>query len=530
MDAYSQQLQAENTRNLQFADIRAQYDLANQQRKISATGNAVINAGLLVGAAPKAVSAVTAIKSAFTAPSAIKESVANMADNLKSTQDVVGMGNRVDNLTTLLRTNPRVNVAWANYKNLSAQGNENALGNFNLEVNQITGKPLDIQSPHELFLADRIRNTVRDYDSFNRSNRGLSGVDAESEADSAQARLIDIVKARGNLIQRVGVKGAEQYDADNSLIGRATNSLTRLGQRVKSGMEDISQQLGTEGRSAITAIRDVAQESREGVSDFVGSVRNFGSSVVDRMRGYAEVEDSPQRLGGFFTSREDMMANLLGNRNIGRAGVEDEFTQMRPLLHGEPEEGEVVGHFGTYNPEEAMAAAQNARAPLSGSVPDVNAGTAPAGTASTSGNTSLAAEAPVGETASASVPASRVSGTPSTTSDVAGRTTTTSASEAPEATSAAQAAPAQAETAVAATATEAGEEAGAAGAGLLGGGLGEVLSLLGGPLALIGAVTGIGFSIAQAATPQAEAPTPPQTTQPTFNPISAAMPASSSHF
>jgi hypothetical protein len=544
MDAYSQALASEANRQVGYSQIKAQYDLANEQRQISAGANALINAGLLTGTVGKTFSAIGAMKSALTLPGAIKSSVFSMA---RGGQLQSGMADRVDELTTLLRTNPKVNIAFNNFKTLSSQGSQNALGNFTMEVNRITGKSLDFASPHEIALADRVRNTLRDYDSFNRNNRGLSGTDADAEVEQAQARIGDMIQARGNLVNRLGIDGAAKYDAENTLVNRATGALTRAGRAVQSGARQVGEEIsGMAGRGARAiesgvqetgrAIGEIAGETRQGISDFVGSVRNFGDRVVNNIRGYGEVaegvEGGSQRLGGFFTSREYMMSSLLGSRRVEgemnpfRMGEEEQSLLPRPT--GEPEAG-----MGSYNPEEAMAAATNARAELVASQPDINAGVAPSGTSSTAGNVANATPT-AGESAPAPAeeeapfpevldrpPRATVSGesAPSTAPQA---TATAEASGAEQTTGAIAGAGAEAETAAAA--------AGEAGAGLLGGGLGEAFSLLGSPIGFLGALAGIGYSIYQAVEPQSAPPSETQVVQPSFNPITSAMPASTAHF
>lgn len=481
MDLYQQQLQTEIARNTGYDNIKSQYDIASKQAQTLSAGNAVANLGILITSAPKATSALSALYNVVKTPSIIKSGINDLVQSGMPTSQLNGAAARIMGLTKSLRANPELKVALQNYTASQANGGKDAMSNFVLEHQRITGKSVDFSNPNELSLASKLDNSVNNYENFIRTNRGLIGSDAEGEVNKMTARLGDMLEARVNDVVsgRAGVLDMAQ--------GQTEGVLSRLGSRIASGLESA----GTRA------------------SQFAGAIGDYATTVRNNLRGYFNLDNHPA-----IQSNEDFIRMTdLGDLGFSERSslipeeFEPSFTNFASVMNpgsmasrlppissssvttSIPPETITTGTTGTIEEPVAAAVSSVVRTPAT-----TAAGSIGAGTASTSVGSSVAAETTSSAIAPISSTTAATTSAPSIVEDVAA-------------------------------------VAGEAGSGILGG-IGDILSLAAGPVGAIVGLGGLGYSIYQAISgaeqkPPAQPAPPPSAT---FNPITSVSPASSLHF
>jgi len=344
MDFYQQQLQQEIARNSSYNQIKAQYDIYSKQATTMSAGNAVANLGVLLTSAPKATSAISAIHNIVWTPYRIGQSLKDMttrATNPMSATDLQGMPDRVMGLVKDLRANPEIRVALQNYTTNSASTN-GGLGRFITDYNEITGKSVDFISPHEISLATKLDKVASNYDNFIRTNRGLTGVDAEGEVNAMTARLGDMLKARTNQAivrsRYTGVGNDARLTADN------------VASRNTAQLED----LGTD----LDALEPAVQRS----------ITNFASAVRPNLQGYRQLETEPALESDESLSRamssadlnEAEHTSLLAGEFEPAEFVSSAVSRLPPATTSMPPTIETTGTAGTIDAPTAVATTSTA--------------------------------------------------------------------------------------------------------------------------------------------------------------------------
>lgn len=553
MDQYIQALQAEAQQNVATQQIRTQVDIANKQAQISSSGNAVMNAGIVMGSIGKAGDSLSMIFNAVTAPRDMSVMANQMIGSLKALNpgqtaaQLIGKdtAQRISNLTDLLRKNPDASLAKANIDSAIKAGStetrtNSLLSDFNLKYGgELSRGGIDgtISDPMEFQIAERMRGITNAYESYVRGARNLTGNDAEVAVNKVSSRLKDILESRFNQIR--SKNGPIDLDEESELGKVARTTYTR----VKSYAEDVLNRVKGYARQVDDdLVADVGAPGTE-----MGSVERFAQSMLlrrpqDILRNTL-ARFSPSNTEG---AAEDtiQMNNLnmaeeegsLAVRAVAPPPASNLSSASAPESIGSqelafPEATEIAPTFTESTVQEVESSVQS-----SAGRPALWQGMPSAEEIQASGFTRMSTDAPESIQAVAAQTSKTITAQPE------GVGVATEAAEA--AAGGAAASEEAAESATSAAVGEAGlgvsEAAGAAGdvlalAGEAGAGIaesaGEALSLAGGPIGLLVGLGGLAFSLFQAlsgeATPQPQIATP---VAPGYNPISSEAPASSMHF
>lgn len=530
MDTFLAQLQNEVNQSDAFQEIKSQYDIANQQRQSIASSGAFASVATAIPQIPKAYSAVTTLFRSARVPYQIKSSVNKMVNTGLAKEDLGDAGERIMTLVKDVRASPELRQAFQNYAIASSKKIEGAMGNFNLEYNNITGKTVEFQNPNEINLAVKLDKAISRYNDFLSKARGKEGAELEIESDKFVGRLENMVKARINTVQK-GTDVAE----DIATEGTSTSTFENLANNVRGLGQGIGRALG-EG------FQEVAGRVGARATEFGRAVQDYASDLYDNIRGYGAVGDDVNlaEINNIFSDTD--LSDFMLSRNPTRDIIQmNDLGEESELLDNELEPEEAVRTIT------AQTTAPNSNQTIGLRTEDeINRNqssvTEPEPIDISSGQPQQAI------TQTTSVEATRISPQtgealePQLTSSNIAPSTTEVAEQISSTTGEALSQTAQttastiaenitsqiAETAVKST-SELVSDAVASASGFFGG-VGDIISTLTSPVGFLVGIGGAVYSAYMALEPPINAPPPQVQTGVTFDPIKSELPASSIHF